>query len=278
MTTKFLCDEGHWYSPIYLPTRPIFAGVSFFLTVSPLCSPLLISPNNLLISQWRKSNRCFSAYVQDIQTARLQCCRTSQPNPAAELSVFKRPFLLCVTRSCAHKIAPLRWVWKWIKQVSRRGNSLKMGDFLPPFRWVQACIILSRLFLSWRSTWQWWLLNKHTLSHNINGKVSTPENLSFSQPNAGRHALQQSSMWHQRKARPRGKGMVVGSVKQWTLTQETTVSFKIPTTCQHGVFHVYNCIHDDKGPLALMKKSFQPKPQCFCNPNWEIFQPIRIFP
>lgn len=142
----------------------------------------------------------------------------------------------------------LRLVWKWKKQVSRRGNSLKMGDILPPFFWVQACVILSRLFFSWRSTWQWWLLNNHTLSHNINRKVITP------QPNASRHALQQSFMWHYRRARPRGKGMVVGSIKQWTVTQETTVSIKILTTYQRGVFHVYYCNHDDKGPLSLMKK------------------------
>lgn len=133
----------------------------------------------------------------------------TQPSGGAERS--NDPFCWVSLVTVLTKL--LHLVWKWIKQVSRRGNSMKMGDFLPPFCWVQACIILSRLFLSWRSTWQWWLLNKHTLSYNINGKISTPENLSFSQPNGCRHALQQSSMWHHRRARPRGKGMVVGSVK-----------------------------------------------------------------
>ena len=205
MLTTWQQSSRVMYSPIYLPTRLIFAEV--FLTLSSLCSRLLISPKNLLISQWHKSNWCFSANVWDIQTARLRCCWTSYPNPEAELSVSKRPFLLTKLL-----LSPLS------------------------------------LFFSWRSTWQWWLLNNHTLSHNINRKVITP------QPNASRHALQQSFMWHYRRARPRGKGMVVGSIKQWTVTQETTVSIKILTTYQRGVFHVYYCNHDDKGPLSLMKK------------------------
>lgn len=53
-----------------------------------------------------------------------------------------------------------------------------------------------------------------------------------------------------------------GSIKHWTITQETAVHLPYSTGSEPCFFFHHD--HDNEGPLTLTK-SFEPKPQCFPN-------------